>query len=206
MKAIAIFDFDGTIADTFNTGAMLINHFAERFGYKKIDFANNKDLSARQLIKMANVKFWHIPRLVRFFRKESGKRSHEIKPFDFIPNIMAQLNQMCDMGILTTNSAVTVNNFLKDNQLDNYFSFIKTDVPLFGKKRALRRVKRQLLKRYTHIIYIGDEIRDIEACRKADIDIVSVSWGYNSYKALKKVNSSIAETPEQLVELLSIMV
>ena len=39
-SAIVLFDFDGTLADTFESGARLINQFAEQFGYNKIDFAN----------------------------------------------------------------------------------------------------------------------------------------------------------------------
>ncbi|MBO7439324.1 MAG: HAD hydrolase-like protein, partial [Bacteroidales bacterium] len=44
-----IFDFDGTLADTFALGSKLINEYADRLGYKQIDFAANKDKSAREL-------------------------------------------------------------------------------------------------------------------------------------------------------------
>ncbi|MBO4373046.1 MAG: HAD hydrolase-like protein, partial [Bacteroidales bacterium] len=141
-KTIVLFDFDGTLADTFESGARLINQFAERFGYRQIDFANTKDLSARQLVKRSGVKFWQIPRLVRFFRKESAKRADSIKPFEGVGKMIERISKVCDLGILSTNSTETVNKFLVNNQLDNYFGFRKTDVPLFGKKRALRRVKR----------------------------------------------------------------
>ena len=47
-----IFDFDGTLADTFNLGASLLNSYAEKFGYNKIDFANSRHLSAKELNKV----------------------------------------------------------------------------------------------------------------------------------------------------------
>ena len=59
-----IFDFDGTLADTFALGSKLINEYADRLGYKQIDFAANKDKSARELIKMSGVRFWQIPGLI----------------------------------------------------------------------------------------------------------------------------------------------
>ena len=105
-------------------------------------------------------------------------------------------------GNLSTNSTETVNKFLVNNQLDNYFGFRKTDVPLFGKKRALRRVKRRLLKSYAHLLYIGDEIRDIEACQKAGVDIISVSWGFNSRSALIEHNKNVADNTEQLSDMI----
>lgn len=201
-RAIVLFDFDGTLADTFEAGARLINEFAVKFGYRQFDFANNKDLSARQIVKRSGVKFWQIPRLVRFFRKESAKRVDSIKPFVGINHLIKGISSKCDLGILSTNSEETVKKFLVNNQLDNFFSFIKTDVALFGKNRALRRVKRRLLKRYTHLIYIGDEIRDIEACRKAGVDIISVSWGYNSHEALMMHNHNVADDTEQLTKMI----
>ena len=59
-----IFDFDGTLADTFALGSQLINEYADQLGYKQIDFAANKDKSARELIKMSGVRFWQIPGLM----------------------------------------------------------------------------------------------------------------------------------------------
>ena len=202
MARIVLFDFDGTLADTFESGAALINEFADRFGYKRIDFAANRDLSARQLVKLSGVKLWHIPRLVRFFRKESAKRAENIKPFAGIVSIVQKLAEKCSLGILTTNSATTVERFLDSNGLRECFSFVKTEVPLFGKKRALRRAARKLRKNFTGITYVGDEIRDIEACRKAGIKIISVSWGFNSHSALAQHNALVADSTEQLLQLI----
>ena len=41
------------------------------------------------------------------------------------------------------------------------------------------------------IIYIGDELRDIEACRKTNTPVVSVSWGMNSYESLQEHNPGL---------------
>ncbi len=197
-SSIVLFDFDGTLADTFESGARLINQFAEQFGYSKIDFAKHKDHSARQLVKLSGVKWWQIPRLVRFFRRESSKRADEIKPFNGVVEMVRQLSQHCDVGILSTNSAETVGKFLTNNALDSYFCYIKTNVPLFGKSRALRRAVRFLHRNYTFILYVGDEIRDIEACRKVGLDIISVSWGFNSREALLASNNNVADSADQL--------
>lgn len=37
-------------------------------------------------------------------------------------------------------------------------------------------------------LYIGDEIRDIDAAHQAGIAIAAVGWGYNSPEKLKKYN------------------
>ncbi|MCQ2975518.1 MAG: HAD-IA family hydrolase [Bacteroidales bacterium] len=202
-KSLIIFDFDGTLADTFESGAKLINSFAEKFGYEKIDFAKNKNKSARELIKMSKVRFWQIPKLVKFFRTESDKMADNIKPFFGINNLLSILyKDNYDLGIVTTNSKTTVSKFLTANNLDQYFIFLITDISLFGKKRILKRVIRQNKTKYRNIIYIGDEIRDIEACNKANMSIISVSWGFNSEDILKTQNNWVANSTDDVVRIL----
>ena len=186
MKKFVVFDFDGTLADTFLSGAKLLNSYAEKFGYNKIDFEKNKNLSAKELIKLSGVKFWKIPHLIRFFRKKSAENASEIMAFQGIPELLKKFfSEGFSLGIITTNSAQTVNVFLEKYGLREFFSFVKTDISLFGKKRALRRAKRSLK---SEIIYVGDELRDIEACKATETTIISVAWGFNSYEILERNN------------------
>ena len=193
-----IFDFDGTLADTFALGSQLINEYASKLGYNQIDFSANKDKSAKELIKMSGVRFWQIPGLIRFFRKKSVERAEEVKAFDGIPDLVRRLHDDgFSLGIITTNSAQTINIFLEKYGLTDFFTYIKPEISLLGKKRALRRARRHLK---TDIIYIGDELRDIEACRAVDIPIISVTWGFNSTEILEKNNSGmVAEDTDDAI-------
>ena len=192
-----IFDFDGTLADTFALGSQLINEYADQLGYKQIDFAANKDKSARELIKMSGVRFWQIPGFIRFFRKKSVERAAEVKAFDGIPDLVRRLyDNGFQLGIMTTNSAQTISIFLQKYGLTDLFTYIKPEISLFGKKRAIRRARRHLK---SEIIYIGDELRDIEACRATDVPIISVSWGFNSTEILEKNNPGmVAASAEEV--------
>ena len=197
-----IFDFDGTLADTFALGSQLINEYADQLGYKQIDFAANKDKSARELIKMSGVRFWQIPGLIRFFRKKSVERAAEVNAFDGIPDLVRRLHDNgFQLGIITTNSAQTISIFLQKYGLTDLFTYIKPEISLFGKKRAIRRARRHLK---SEIIYIGDELRDIEACRAVNVPIISVSWGFNSAEILEKNNTGkVVNTTNEVYNLLS---
>lgn len=199
-RAIVLFDFDGTLADTFESGAALINEFAVKFGYKPLDFAAHRNLSARELVKLSGVRWWQIPKLVRFFRRESVNRADRIKPFNGIEDMVQRIFKVCDIGILTTNASQTIGRFLDNLQLEKYFCYLRSNVPLFGKSRALRRTVRMLKQHYTYILYVGDEIRDIEACRKVGLPIVSVSWGFNSREILAAYNDSVADSADELAQ------
>jgi phosphoglycolate phosphatase len=49
------------------------------------------------------------------------------------------------------------------------------------------------------VMYIGDEVRDIDAAKKAEVAAVSVTWGYNTEEVLTKNNPKIIiKTPSEL--------
>lgn len=189
MDSIILFDFDGTIADTISVGLEIINSHADRFGYKRLDGELNTHLSAMQLVKLAEVKFWKLPYLIYQLKNKLSEQADEIQLLPEAKNLIQKVKDAgFDLGILTSNSMKTVSAFLKKYELDSFFSFIKTDVFIFGKKKALAKTKKLLNK---NIIYIGDELRDIEACRKTNTPVVSVSWGMNSYESLEAHNKGL---------------
>lgn len=196
-----IFDFDGTIADTISLGILLINDYSERFRYNKIDREKMSGLSAFELMKVMGIKLYRLPYLAWYLRKLLKQRASEIKMNPGIKELLDNLqNAGYKMGIITSNSTENVNDFLKRNGLDSYFSYLKTKVPLLKKKKALSKAKR-LLK--SDFIYVGDEIRDVEACRKNNLSIVSVGWGFNSVESLEQVNPGfVAKNAEEATALI----
>lgn len=198
---MVVFDFDGTIADSIFLGLDLINSYSEKFGYKKIEYEIHKDLSALQLKKEARISFLKIPYLVCFFRNKILENSDKIHMLPEAKILLEKLkNAGVELGILTSSSSTSVSNLLKKANMESYFSYIKTEVPLFGKKKALRQAKRQLKSNF---VYVGDEIRDVEACHKTGVPIVAVSWGFNSYEGLEKNNPGlVARNAEEAFELI----
>ena len=189
MDSIILFDFDGTIADTISAGLEIINSHAEKYGYKPLDREKSTHLSALQLVNLAEIKFWKLPYLVYKLKQLLSEKTDEIQILSEAKELITKVHQAgFELGILTSNSQKNVTAFLKKYELEDYFSFIKTDVSLFGKKKALAKTKKLLNKK---ILYVGDEIRDIEACRKNSIPIVSISWGLNSFESLEKHNPGL---------------
>ena len=201
MDSIILFDFDGTIADTISAGLEIINAHADKYGYKRLDGDINTHFSALQLVKLAEVKLWKLPYLIYQLKKKLAEKSDELNVLSESPVLIKKLNEAgYELGILTSNSYKTVTAFLKKYELDSYFSFLRTDVSLFGKKKALAKSKKILNKK---IIYIGDELRDIEACRKNEIPIVSIPWGLNSFESLEEHNPGlVAKTADEAFALI----
>ena len=115
------------------------------------------------------------------------KNFESIKPFPQLESVLPKLSEKYVLGIVTSNDPVNVKKFLLAHNLD-YFAFVYSDGSLFGKGKIIK----NLLHKYSYapenVIYVGDEVRDIDAARTAGINVVSVTWGLNSKKVLLENN------------------
>jgi len=51
----------------------------------------------------------------------------------------------------------------------------------------------------SEVVYVGDEARDIEACQKADIAVITVSWGFHRKEVLREKNPTyLVDSPEEI--------
>ena len=90
------------------------------------------------------------------------------------------------MSILTSNSEENVQKFLTKHQL-NYFTEIYSNSSLFGKNRSINSyIKRHKLNP-KNVLYIGDEVRDMEGAKKSGVISLAVSWGYDPIHKLEAV-------------------
>lgn len=202
---VLIFDFDGTIADTFQYLIEIGNRLAEEFQFKKIapkDIANLKDKNVRETIDHLDIPFLKIPMIVARAKKELYKDILSVEPVEGLKEILHRLKSLgLVMGILTSNSSKNVLGFLENHQI-NLFDFIHSTPKIWSKNRSLKTLMRDHQLKVGEVIYIGDETRDILAAQKAGISSAAVTWGYNSLKALQAHKPDyLIHTPEELFQL-----
>ena len=203
---VIIFDFDGTIADTYDAFVGIINGLADEFGYKKVSQEELKllrNLNSQEIIKQSNISIFKVPALLRRVKRELSKEIENIKPISDIQlALLALRKQGYQLGIVTSNTQNNVEKFLNNHDLASLFDFVYSDSNLFGKHKILKKlIKRQKLVR-EEIIYVGDETRDIEAAHKSGIKVIAVGWGFNSPEVLAKYNPhALVEYPSELKQV-----
>jgi len=206
-QKVIIFDFDGTIADTVDALVTIANGLAVEFSYAQItseELIILRNLTSREIFKYSGIPLFKIPFLLKKVKRQLKNKIPELKP---IPGIQSALVELKDngnrLGIITSNSKDNVKEFLKINNMDSLFEFIHTGVTIFGKTTIINNVLRQKQLKTQEVIYVGDETRDIEASRKANIRVISVTWGFNSEEALAKQNPDfLIHHPQELVEVI----
>jgi HAD superfamily hydrolase (TIGR01549 family) len=203
---LILFDFDGTLADTLSLGLEILNHLAEEFGYEKLPAAqleSARDLSTRQLMKQLGISRIKLPRIAKRGTAEMALRIGTVQSFHGIPALVRQLHtEGYRLGVLTSNSEENVTAFLAKERLE-IFEFVKSSSKLLGKGSVLRRIMRATKLKPREILFIGDEIRDIDAAQETGVHIAAVTWGYNSRTALESATPDhILDSPEEITELL----
>lgn len=204
-KHILIFDFDGTIADTFHALLVIGNRLSEEFHFKRIesdDVEHLKGKNVQETILHLNIPFLKIPMIVAKAKQELHKEIGLIKPIAGLKEILVQLKDLgIQMGILTSNSLKNVSGFLQNNGLD-LFDFVQTTPKIWSKNRSLMSLIRRHDLNIADVIYIGDETRDIVAAQKAGVSSAAVTWGYNSRQALENHQPDyVIHTPQELLRL-----
>ena len=193
-----VFDFDGTIADTLGETHRIYNQLASDFGLRQVESHEVHDLrhmSLKQLVSHLGIPKRRVPALIS---RGTGMMRGNITNLSLIAGMSEVLVEMHrhveNFGILTSNAAANVDVFLRAHGLRELFEFISSTSKLTGKAKHLRAIRKTFSLRHEELLYIGDELRDIKASKKAGIPVAAVTWGFNSRESLA------AEKPEYLFD------
>jgi phosphoglycolate phosphatase len=200
-----VFDFDGTLVDVEKIINEIYTELATKRGWPIIDKKTYKMLKtggAKVAMKLLGVRFWQLPKLLTLGRAEYRKRHQEIKLFPGITRVLNRLDDDYDIYVLSSNDEQTVEDILRENKVKNDITVLKGS-SLFGKSKPLKK----LLKNNNYSAHgswmIGDEIRDIEAGRKAGMNTIAVAWGLQTQAGLKTATPShIAKKPEDILRFI----
>lgn len=203
---LLLFDFDGTIADTFAAAFEILNQLAAEFGFRPLDAADlekARDMRTREVMKFLKIPMSKLSRIAQRGSEEIRDRMPGIEPLPGLPALLRELHAAgFELGIVTSNSEPNVRLFLQKHDLE-IFSFIRSSSKLLGKARELRQVMKSRKTPAAEILFIGDETRDIEAAQKAGIPMAAVTWGYNSRRSIEGMKPDhVFNQPADLLKFL----
>lgn len=195
MKPLVLFDFDGTIANTFDALVKILNKHKEKYGYQKITpslVKKLRDKSLSEIVNLAGISKWKLFFIARRAKKELNSQLEIVPLVKGMGEVFRTLRKNYRIGIMSSNSKKNVFKFLTLHGLKA--DEIYGGVSLFSKARKLRKLQ--------PIVYVGDEARDVEACSKARIPMIAVTWGFNSEKALLEADY-LAKKPADILKILA---
>lgn len=206
MLKVVIFDFDGTLADTGHIlykayGRLIKKHKLKTIPPEQLEAM--RSLPIRERFRKAGVPLLKLPRLAADVIPIFSEFIGSAVPFPGIVELVRSLKEEdFILMIVSSNSARNIDSFLKANDLD-LFDHVYCTSSLFGKHRIIKRVLKEIGVSSADAIYVGDELRDINSCKKVPIKIIAVSWGYDHVSLLKKGSPDyLVHSPEEIGSLL----
>lgn len=188
---LVIFDFDGTLADSFPFFVKAQHALAQRHGFTAIDEDRVDDLrrlGTRELLQELKFPTWKVPIVAAdFIRMMRG--APPVPLFPGVADVLRQLRQRgARLVILTSNSVENVRRVL-DAELMEAIELIDGGAHVLGKHRRIARMLKQAKADASQAIYVGDQVSDGEAARRVGVAFGAVGWGYSHADTLRAMGA-----------------
>lgn len=207
MVKYVVFDFDGTLVDSQDVFISVFNQLAIKYGYETIEKGNLeyiRQLTIKERFTYLKVPLYKMPFFSAAFVRLYKSSIDSVKLVDGIKSLFEELEKRgFKIAIVSSNSKSNILRFLLANKIYHVME-VYCSGNIFGKDKVITRFLKTFRLRKDEIIYVGDEVRDIVACRKSMVQVIGVSWGYDKREALTaECPDYIAESPKDILEILT---
>ncbi|MBD1383431.1 HAD hydrolase-like protein [Metabacillus arenae] len=206
MIKVVIFDFDGTIVESGQVVFDLFNSFADKYNYTRMPQDQSdyiRTITFKERFKKFNVPFFKIPMLTIDIVKKYKDMIPELQAIENIKFVLQELKRSgFKLILISANSKENIKKFLEMNEMD-FFEEILTTHRFFGRHLTLNNYMRTSKLCREEVIFVGDKHRDIVACKKSNIKIISVTWGYDFEVLLTEADPDfIVRKPKEILNII----
>lgn len=185
-RRLVIFDFDGTLADSWPWFLEQLEVAAGRFGIRRVapeEIADLRRLSSREILQSLQVPLWKLPAIASHFRKAALAQVDRIQLFPGIADMLRSLRAAdVRLAIASSNDEQVVRSVL-GSELSRLMDGLECGASMFGKTKRIVRLLKTFAVPADRALLIGDETRDADAAQEAGVAAAAVLWGYGDTTA-----------------------
>ena len=207
MKQI-LFDLDGTLTDSgegiMHCTELTLAHYGLPIPPRS-EMRSMVGPPLRDSFLRFGIPFEELDNAVALYRKHYlAVGQYENEPYSGIRQLLEKLTTEGNRLYLATSKPETMAaDILQYFDLKQYFSIICGAVP--GGRSTKEEVIAHLLTQLDtreNLVMVGDTIYDVKGATFHNIPCIAVAWGYGEVENMKDAGAVIAETAEELYELL----
>ena len=190
---LALFDFDGTLADSQDWFLGIFDQVADRFGYRRLapgDRERLRGLDTKAILHDLGVPAWKLPMIAKHVRALATRDIDQIRLFPGAAEMLAALKAGgVPAAVVSSNDEGNVRRVL--GPAAAHVAHFACGAGLFGKASKIRGVLKATRAKPLGAIFVGDETRDAAAARDAGIDSGLVAWGYADPDFLRSLKPTL---------------
>lgn len=191
---LAIFDFDGTLADSVSWFLEMLGYLGERYGFRKLSPTEVEALrgkSSQEILRELGIPTWKLPAIARHMQRLAADAAGRISLFPGIAPLLTDLpTRGVRVGVASSNAEANIRRVL-GTEIAAAIAHYECGSSMFGKSKRIRRILVRSGVPASQTIFIGDETRDIEAAHKASVAAAGVLWGVATRAALEAAKPTI---------------
>lgn len=217
MYKAAIFDLDGTLADTMPDLATAMNSMLRDFGFKErtkeelLQFINHgaRVFVGRSLPENVQDDENLVTEALKIYSDYYSKcYADKTVPFDGIHEVLASLRKSgIKLGVLSNKQDVFVKVIISKlfGEIDFVSVYGQTDVPTKPDPAGCMRILGEMgIDNPRECAFVGDSDIDMKTAANSGMDAIGVSWGYRSEDVLTQNGAfKIAHNAEELIKILT---
>ncbi|MFJ8458442.1 MULTISPECIES: HAD hydrolase-like protein [Lysinibacillus] len=205
MKYI-IFDFDGTLADSTAVLASAWNTIAQKYKFKGIELKeieSLKKLSIAERSKLFDFPMYKLPMILPQFYRLYRQSLNDVHLYNGMKDVLMEIDKRgYKILIISSNSQENILEFLNMNGI-HCVSNVLCSNRIFGKDKVIKKFLKDSNITPSEVIYIGDEQRDIVACKKVGVPIIWVGWGYDAIEVVQQEEPEYkVATPQEILNII----
>ncbi len=186
---LVVFDFDGTLADSFDWFLDIFDVVAERFNllpFDQSDLDALRNMGPREIMARQRVPAWKLPLIAKHVRRLQAGHMHKIQLFEGIEDVLRTLKASgIRVAVVSSNARSNIEAAL-GAELTALIDHFACGAGVFGKAHKFRALCRKLGVPPGAVLSVGDEVRDIDSARQVGLKTGAVSWGFATPGRLKQ--------------------
>lgn len=182
---LIIFDFDGVLADSFDTFYSLIRDAMGHIGLKLTEvqyrnfFIGNVHQGFRDFIKDRDRYS-----IFSEFRMVNYDKYYNAKLFPGTIEFLKKIRKGYSLTIASSGRVSNITNLLRKNNVDDLFDPILAD-SAYSKEAMIKKILAKFNRKPEKVIMISDTVGDIRVAKKIGLTTIAVSWGFHSAQILR---------------------
>lgn len=205
---LVIFDFDGTLADSYPWFLSIYSDLARRFQLPpmnrvELDALRHMDFSV--ILKEHRISPLKAFQMGAYLKQLMARQIDRVRLVDGIQDVIDALAaSQVKLAVVSSNDEGNVRRVLGARNAEHFFAY-ECGVAILGKAVKFLNILRKSGVKSCQALSIGDELRDLKSSRQAGIAFGAVTWGYTDAERLKAQNPDlIFDHPLQILEALEI--